>query len=262
MFGFSSLNLARLSDKQLWPWDSFLKGLLALSLHPWKNCEEMKDVVGDMGLFSRTKLYAQGSHRRVLSNCWCLEWEIIKFLQWKNLFVLEKCIWGQKYFYFSSSAAKPLWVLCSSLKWSSCGWTGAGCFSLGRTEQTCPNWALFAVPLEEASHISSRCSALFQVLKNFEHFSALAESGFDASLRIYYTWYYMPTLHCLLQFSFSWFKGKKIVVKEWMSYIGNPEQIWTNSMSVWSCSSSVPAVVEGLVLIQKEQKWNSCAWMK
>lgn len=33
-------------------------------------------------------------------------------------------------------------------------------------------------------------------------------------------------------------------------------------MSVWSCSPSVPAVVEGLVLIKKEQKWNSWTWMK
>lgn len=94
-----------------------------------------------------------------------------------------------------------------------------------------------------------------------------AEFGFDASLRINYTWYYMPTLHCMLQFSFSWLKGKrkkakKIVEKEWMSYIGNPEQIWTKSMSVWSCSPSVPAVVEGLCLIQREQKWNSWTWMK
>lgn len=47
-----------------------------------------------------------------------------------------------------------------------------------------------------------------------------------------------------------------------MSYIGNPEQIWTKSMSVWSCSPSVPAVVEGLCLIQREQKWNSWTWMK
>lgn len=41
-----------------------------------------------------------------------------------------------------------------------------------------------------------------------------------------------------------------------MSYIENPEQIWPNSMSVWSCSPSVPAVVEVLVLISREQKWN------
>lgn len=68
--------------------------------------------------------------------------------------------------FLSSSGAKYSWVLCSSLKWSSCGWTDAVCSSLGRTEQTCPNWALFAVPLEGASHISWRCSALsFQVLK-------------------------------------------------------------------------------------------------
>lgn len=40
MFGFSSLNLARLSDEQLCLWDSFLKGLLVLRLHPWKNCEK------------------------------------------------------------------------------------------------------------------------------------------------------------------------------------------------------------------------------
>lgn len=107
MFGFSSLNLARLSDKQLWPRDSFLKGLLALSLHPWKNCEKIKYVVGDMGLFSRTKLYAQGIHRKVLSNYWCLECEIIKLLQWKHLFVLEKCIWGQNHFYFNCLPQQP-----------------------------------------------------------------------------------------------------------------------------------------------------------
>lgn len=58
----------------------------------------MNDAVGDVGLFSRTKLYAQGNHRRVISTYWCLECEAIKLLLWKNLFVLEKCIWGQKYF--------------------------------------------------------------------------------------------------------------------------------------------------------------------
>lgn len=90
------------------------------------------------------------------------------------------------------------------------------------------------------------------------------EFGFDASLRIYCPWYHM---HCGLQLTFPGWKAKKwpnkeIVDKELISFIGNPEQIWTNSVSAWSCCPSVPAVVEGLAWIQREQKWNSGTWIK
>lgn len=165
MFGFSSLNLARLSDKQLWPWDSFLKGLLALSLHPWKNGEKWKmweTWVCFQGLSFMLKVVIEKCFQ--ITDVWNVESSNFcygkNFLYWRNISEVKN-----SFVSLSSQTSKPLCVLCSSLKWSSCGWTGAGCSSLGRTEQTCPNWALFAVPLAGVSHISSRCSALFQLLK-------------------------------------------------------------------------------------------------
>lgn len=75
-----------------------LKGCWHLSFHPWKSCKKWMnvDVAVDMGLFSRTKLYAQCSRKTMISNYWLLECEVIKLLLWKNLFILEKCILGQK----------------------------------------------------------------------------------------------------------------------------------------------------------------------
>lgn len=49
-------------------------------------------VTVDMDLFSRTRLYAQCSHKTVMLSYWHLECEVIKLLLWKNLFILEKYI--------------------------------------------------------------------------------------------------------------------------------------------------------------------------